>query len=355
MHDDFEPTLAPAPLGDAALRGRVQAALDAKTKPRGALGRLEALALQLALIQRSEAPALRQPQLVVFAADHGIAARGVSAYPAEVTRQMVLNFLAGGAAVSVLARQHGLALTVADCGVAAEFDAHPMLASLKVDGARHGSADSSRGPALSEAQCRAAIVQGRRLVAALPGNALLLGEMGIANSSAAALLMARLTGEPLAACAGRGTGLDDAGLARKHAVLNAALAANAGANAPLQALAALGGLEIAAMVGAVQQAAADGRVIVVDGFITTAAVAVAAALQAGILAHCVFSHCSQETGHAPWLRHLGVRALLDLDLRLGEGSGAALAWPLLESACRVLAEMASFETAGVSRAGGGAA
>lgn len=346
---DFEPTLALPPAPAPALRERVQAAIDGKTKPLGALGRLEALALQLALIQGSDAPRLVQPQLVVFAADHGLAAQGVSAYPAEVTPQMVLNFLAGGAAVSVLARQHGLALTVADCGVAAEFEPHPLLVRLKVDGAERGSADASRGPAMSPAQCETAIAQGRQLVAALPGNALLLGEMGIGNTSAAALLMARLTGEPIEVCTGRGTGLDDAGLARKCEVLQRALDANAAASAPLAALAALGGLEIATMVGAVQQAAAQRRVVVVDGFITTAAVAVAAALQPAILASCVFSHRSQELGHRRWLQQLGVQPLLDLDLRLGEGSGAALAWPLLESACRILGEMASFESAGVSR------
>jgi nicotinate-nucleotide--dimethylbenzimidazole phosphoribosyltransferase len=186
-------------------------------------------------------------------------------------------------------------------------------------------------------------------VRSLPGTVLLLGEMGIANTSAAALLMARLTGEPLAHCVGRGTGLDDAALAHKRGVLQRALVRHAEARSPLQALAALGGLEIATMVGAVQQAAADGRVVLVDGFITTAAVAVAAALQPALLTHCVFAHCSQETGHARWLQHLGVRALLDLELRLGEGSGAALAWPLLASACQLLAEMASFESAGVSR------
>ncbi|HRO60031.1 MAG TPA: nicotinate-nucleotide--dimethylbenzimidazole phosphoribosyltransferase, partial [Burkholderiaceae bacterium] len=166
---------------------------------------------------------------------------------------------------------------------------------------------------------------------------------------AAALLMARLTGEPIEACAGRGTGLDDAGLLHKRSVLQRALDANAEARPPLQALAALGGLEVASMVGAIQQAAADGRVIVVDGFITTAAVAVATALQPALLTHCVFAHRSDEAGHARWLQLLGVRPLLDLELRLGEGSGAALAWPLLESACRVLAEMASFASAGVSR------
>ena len=349
MTETIQSTLPLAAFGDAALRNQVQAALDAKTKPRGALGRLEALALQLALIQNRAQPQLREPQLVVFAADHGIAAQGVSAYPAEVTRQMVLNFLSGGAAVSVLARQHGITVTVADCGVAAEFEPHASLVRLKVQGAERGTADASVGPAMSEAQCQAAIDQGRQLVTSLPGNVLLLGEMGIANSSAAALLMARLTGEALGVCAGRGTGLDNAGLAHKRAVLQRALDANARATTPRQALAALGGLEIASMVGALQQAAADGRVIVVDGFITTAAVAVASALQPALLQRCVFAHRSSETGHARWLQHLAVRPLLDLDLRLGEGSGAALAWPLLESACRVLAEMASFESAGVSR------
>lgn len=346
-------TLPPAPIGGDALRARVQRALDHKTKPQGSLGRLEALALQLALALRDEHPELKQPQLVVFAADHGIAVRGVSAYPAEVTRQMVLNFLNGGAAVSVLARQHRLALTVADCGVAHDFAPHPMLAALKVPGAEHGTADSTQAPAMTREQCLAALRHGRRLVSGLPGNVLLLGEMGIANTSAASLLMARLSGEPLHACVGRGTGLDDAGLERKRAVLQRALERHAHATAPLDALAALGGLEIAAMVGAVQQAAFDGRVIVVDGFITTAAVAVAAALAAAqrdaLLARCVFAHRSRESGHARWLQHLGVQPLLDLDLRLGEGTGAALAWPLLESACRVLNEMASFESAGVSR------
>jgi nicotinate-nucleotide--dimethylbenzimidazole phosphoribosyltransferase len=337
-----------APLNETALHSQVQRDLDEKTKPLGALGRLEALALQLALIQGRARPRLEQPQLVVCAADHGIAAQGVSAYPAEVTRQMVLNFLGGGAAVSVLARQHGLALTVVDCGVAHSFAPQPGLVIAKVDGAEHGTADASRGPAMALAQARQALRQGRALVHGLPGNVLLLGEMGIANTSAAALLMARLTGQALQCCVGRGTGLDDAGLARKQAVLQAALAANAGAVAPLDALAALGGLEIATLAGAALQAAAERRVVVVDGFITTAAVAVAHALAPAVLERCVFAHASAESGHAAWLAHLGVQPLLDLGLRLGEGSGAALAWPLLESACRILGEMASFASAGVS-------
>jgi nicotinate-nucleotide--dimethylbenzimidazole phosphoribosyltransferase len=349
MSHRFESTLPLAAGGSAALRARVQALIDGKTKPLGSLGRIESLALQLALALDSEQPRLLDPQLVVFAADHGIAAQGVSAYPAEVTPQMVLNMLAGGAAVSVLTRQHGIALTVADCGVAAEFDPQPMLRRTKVAGAERGSADASQGPAMSRALCEAAIASGRALLASLPGNVLLLGEMGIANTSAAALLMARLSGEPIEVCAGRGTGLDDAGLAHKRAVLQRALDLHAGAVQPLDALAALGGLEIATMVGAVQQAAAEGRVIVVDGFITTSAVAVAAALQPALLARCVFAHRSQEVGHTRWLQQLQAQPLLDLELRLGEGSGAALAWPLLQAACRLLAEMASFESAGVSR------
>ena len=334
-------------LNDPALAARVQHRIDHKTKPLGALGRLEALALQLALIQGSDAPALRAPQLVVFAADHGIAAQGVSAYPQAVTVQMVANMLAGGAAVSVLARQHGLALTVVDCGVAADLQPQPGLTVAKV---RAGTADSSLEAAMSAVECEAAMAHGADLLHGLPGNVLLLGEMGIANTSAAALLMARLTGLPIAHCTGRGTGLSDAGLAHKCAVLHRALTLHAQATSPLSTLAALGGLEIATMAGAVLAAAAERRVVVVDGFITTAAVAVAAALAPAVLQRCVFAHASSESGHAAWLARLSVRPLLELGLRLGEGSGAALVWPLLKSAELLLSQMASFGSAGVSEA-----
>jgi nicotinate-nucleotide--dimethylbenzimidazole phosphoribosyltransferase len=201
---------------------------------------------------------------------------------------------------------------------------------------------------MSRAQCAQAIAAGRAAVAERPGNALLLGEMGIGNSSAAALLTARLTGAPLDACVGRGTGLDDAGLAHKHAVLRRVLERHAGVQQPLQLLACLGGLEIAALVGALLQGAAERRVIVVDGYICSAALLVAARLAPALPSYCVFSHRSGEPGHQLVLRHFGAEPLLDLGLRLGEGSGAALAWPLLESACRLLREMASFDSAGVS-------
>jgi nicotinate-nucleotide--dimethylbenzimidazole phosphoribosyltransferase len=214
-----------------------------------------------------------------------------------------------------------------------------------------GSADSLQGPAMTAVQCAEAMANGARVAASLPGNAILLGEMGIGNTSAAALLMARLTGLAIEECAGRGTGLDDAAFARKLGVLRSALQRAPGAASPLAALADVGGLEIATMVGSILEATRLRRVIVVDGFICTAAVAVAIAIEPGVFAQCVFAHCSAESGHARWLERLGARALLNLDLRLGEGSGAALAWPLLESACRILAEMASFESAGVSKRG----
>ena len=340
----MNPTIA-----TAALRLRLQHRLDHKTKPLGSLGRIEALALQLGLILRTEQPVLMQPQMVVFAGDHGLAARGVSAYPSDVTWQMVDNFLAGGAAVSVLARQHGLALTVVDAGVRHDFAPLAGLLNRKI---APGTADALDGPAMSEAQCTQAVQAGRDVVRELPGNALLLGEMGIGNTSSAALLLARLTGEPIERCIGRGTGLDDSGLARKLSVLAAVLEAHPGVETPLQALAAFGGFEIAMLVGAVLQAVEDHRVVVVDGFITGAAVLVAQRLAeidgGSIVEGCVFAHRSDEAGHALMLRALGVKPLLDLGLRLGEGSGAALAWPLMESAARLLCEMASFESAGVA-------
>jgi nicotinate-nucleotide--dimethylbenzimidazole phosphoribosyltransferase len=338
-------------INEPSLARRLQYKLDNKTKPRGSLGRIEALALQIALVLGSETPELVQPQMVVFAGDHGLAARGVSAFPGDVTWQMVENFLAGGAAVSVLAHQHGLALTVVDCGVRHDFAARPGLVVRKI---APGTADSSAGAAMTMEQCERALANGREILRGLPGNAVLLGEMGIANTSAASLLLARLTGQDIALCVDAGTGLNTAGLARKRRILAEVLQLHAQAREPMQALAAFGGFEIATMAGAVLQAAQERRVIVVDGFIASSAVLVAKALAPHVTQRCVFSHRSGECGHALMLRHLGpdaqtpARALLDLGLRLGEGSGAALAWPLLVSACLLLRDMASFESAGVS-------
>ena len=334
-----------ASIADPVLQSRLQDCIDRKPKPTGALGRIERLALQLGLILRSEAPVLREPQALVFAADHGLAAQGVSAYPQEVTWQMVENMLAGGAAISVFARQMGIALTLVDAGVAHDFAPRAGLVARKI---AHGTQDASLGPAMSTAQCRDAIAAGREVVRGMPGNALLFGEMGIANTSSAALLLARLAGVPLADAVGRGTGLDDVGLVHKQAVLARTLALHADASAPLDALAAFGGFEIAMMVGAMLQAAHERRVIVVDGFIVGAAQLVARTLVPALHDYCVFSHLGAERGHVALLSALRAEPLLTLQLRLGEGSGAALCWPLIDAAARMLAEMSSFESAGVS-------
>ena len=330
---------------DAALAQKLQHKIDHKTKPMGALGQLESLALQLGLIQRSETLKLDQPQLVVFAADHGIAAEGVSAFPQAVTVQMVSNMLAGGAAINVLARQHGFALHVVDAGVAGEIADHPQLIKRKI---APGTANLAYCPAMSAEQCVAALHGGTQVIKSLPGNTVAFGEMGIANTSAAALLLHRLAGVSIEDATGRGTGLTDPQLAHKQSVLTKAAALHAHARAPLDALAALGGLEIAMMVGAMLQSAHERRVLLIDGFIAGSAALVACAVAPAAQDYMVFCHRSAERGHQALLNHLKVTALLDLGLRLGEGTGALLAWPLVQSAALLMNEMASFESAGVS-------
>ena len=332
---------------DASLQTRLRHKIDHKTKPLGALGLLEDLALQLGLIQRSESPVLQQPQMVVFAGDHGIAAEGVSAFPQGVTVQMVGNMLAGGAAINVFARQHGFALQVVDAGVAAELSAHPQLQQRKI---AMGTKNICNGPAMSRLEAQAALTAGMDIMQALPGNVVAFGEMGIANTSPAALLLARLTGASIKDATGRGTGLDDAQLRHKQNVLTRALARHP-AMQPLDAvgeLAALGGFEIAMMAGAMLQAASERRVVLVDGFIAGAAALIAQALAPQVRDYLVFCHRSAETGHRLLLAYLQAEPLLELDLRLGEGTGALLAWPLVQSAANFLNEMASFESAGVS-------
>lgn len=335
-----------ADITDATLAAELQHRIDNKTKPSGSLGRIEALAVRIGAILGTASPVLEQPQMLVCAGDHGLAARGTSAFPSDVTWQMVENFLSGGAAVSVLARQHGIGLTVVDCGMRRELPARPGLVVARVG---PGTRDALDGPAMNRTECAQAIAQGRAVVRGLPGNALLLGEMGIGNTSAASLLLARLAGLDVAEVTGAGTGLDAEGVQRKIGILRAVLARHPSATTPLLALAAFGGFEIATLVGAVIEAALQRRVVVVDGFIASSAVLVASALEPHVLQRCVFAHRSGERGHALMLAHLKAEPLLDLGLRLGEGSGAALAWPLLQSACVILREMASFEAAGVSR------
>ena len=333
------------PIESIPLKAQVRSMLDAKTKPRGSLGRLEDIGVRIGSILNTETPSLILPQMLVCAGDHGIARHGVSAFPSDVTWQMVQNFLSGGAAVSVLTRQHGIGLTVVDCGVRHGFESQPGLLIRRIG---DGTNDMLFDPAMDYAQCEKAISNGMEILSALPGNALLLGEMGIGNTSSAALLMSRFTGLDIDLCTGAGTGLSAEGLKAKVEILKRVLILHPPSEDPLRELANLGGFEIATLVGAILQAARENRVIVVDGFITSAAVLVANRIADGVLDRCVFSHCSNERGHAAMLAAMGVKPILALGLRLGEGSGAALAWPLLVSACKILSEMASFTSAGVS-------
>ena len=334
------------PISNSNLSKDLQSKLDNKTKPIGALGRLENLALRIGLILGNKNPELIQPQMLVCAADHGLTAEGISAYPSDVTWQMVENFLAGGAAVSVLSKQNNISLNVVDCGVRHDFSPREGLIIQKVS---NGTANSLYEPAMSNEECQKAMNNGMNITLNLPGNALLIGEMGIGNSSAAAMLLSRLTDNDIGSCTGSGTGMFGDDLKTKTVILEKVLKKHKDAKEPLDALAAFGGLEIATLAGAVIQAASERRVIVVDGFIASSAVLVASKIEPAVLDYCIFSHRSDEQGHSLMLRGMGADPLLDLKLRLGEGSGAALAWPLLMSACTILRDMASFEAAGVSR------
>jgi nicotinate-nucleotide--dimethylbenzimidazole phosphoribosyltransferase len=334
-----------APIAHAELAARLERAIATKTKPPGSLGRLEALALQAGLVQQSVTPAVRAPALGVFAGDHGVVEEGISAYPQSVTWQMVENFLAGGAAINVFARQSGCALQVVDAGVNHAFGERAALLDRKVG---HGTANFAHGPAMSTQECEAALAHGMQIAAALEGNVLGFGEMGIGNTTAAAAIMHKITGVPVAECVGAGTGLDAAGIVHKQRVIEAAVALHAPVTGPLDILATFGGFEIAMMAGAMLGAAERRMLLLIDGFIVTSALLVAARLQPAILDYCVFSHCSDEHGHQRMLDHLGARPLLNLGLRLGEGTGCALALPLLASALAFLREMATFESAQVS-------
>jgi len=323
---------------------------DDLTKPPGSLGRLEELAVHLAGIRGRDAAPLGPCAMLVCAGDHGVVAQGVSAYPAEVTAQMVANFLGGGAAICVLARLAGARLLVLDAGVAADLPAHPQLLGLKV---RRGTADITREPAMTPGEARAAIEAGMAAALRLGDQgveALVVGDMGIGNTTAASAMVAAVTGAPASAVCGRGTGLDDAGLARKVAAVDAALRRAALGPDPdgLRLLAELGGLEIAAIAGAVLAAAARRMVVLLDGHPATAGALAAALLAPRVADYCIAGHRSAERGHVLALARLGLVPLLDLELRLGEGTGAALALGLVMAAARLPAEMATFSSASVS-------
>ena len=328
-----------------ALDDAIRHAIDSKTKPLGALGAVETLAARIARIQGTLTPSLHRCRLTLFAGDHGIAHEGVSAYPQAVTRQMVANFLAGGAAANVFARANGVELRVVDAGVAGDPIDAPGLVSRRIAA---GTRNSAMEPAMTEEQCDAALRAGDELGASGATDAAAFGEMGIANTSSAALVAHKLTGARLDALIGRGTGLDDDGLARKHAVLARAAVRTVEQLDGNGALREYGGFEIAMMAGAMIGAARAGAVVLVDGFIASVAALAAVEIAPTLRDYLVFAHRSAEPGHRTVLDAMDARPLLELDMRLGEGTGALLAWPALKCAAAMMSEMASFESAGVS-------
>lgn len=327
---------------------RVQQAIDMKTKPPGSLGALERLALQMAVAQKTDNPLADPARLLLFAGDHGLVEEGVSAWPSEVTSQMVLNFLAGGAAANVFAKSNGLDISVVDAGVMADLPDHPDLYRVNI---RKGTRNALKENALTLEEVSAAIVFGEELASdevSVGTKVIALGEMGIGNTSSAALLAHAIEGIDLQILTGPGAGLDGEGVNKKLEILKQAAARRPGRLDPMDALCAFGGLEIACMVGALIGAAQSNAVVLVDGFIATAAALCALKMHPELAGNVVYAHKSKEPGHVAMLQALDAQPLLDLELRLGEGSGALLAFPLLRSACAMLNEMATFESANVS-------
>ncbi len=322
---------------DAALEPLLRAQLDGKAKPPGSLGRIEDLAVRIGLIQGRLDPRIARTDLYVFAGDHGLTNEGVSAYPSSVTAAMVGLYLSGRSSVSAFAKATGVGVHVVDAGVDADLPSHPDLIAAKI---RRGTRNAAREAAMTQDEALAAIAKGFDIARAADGvDVIALGEMGIGNTSSAALIMHRLAPAPLDDCIGQGTGHGAEGMARKRAGI-ARAAQRSDAVEPLDVLAQFGGYEIAMMAGAVLGAASMRRVALIDGFISTAAALVAVRLVPAALDYCVFAHGSAERGHASMLKALGARPLLDLDLRLGEGTGAALAAPLLVAAANLLTDVA---------------
>lgn len=340
---------------DAAYLRRAQQRLDSLTKPLGSLGQLEAVAAQYVAWREEADPRIYAKAVYVFAGDHGITDEGVSAYPSEVTPQMVRNFLNGGAAINVLARQTNSDVVVVDVGVDTEFDGKPPLLHRKV---RRGTRNFAREAAMTREELNAAIRVGMELAgdASAQGRTLVaLGEMGIGNTSSATAITAALTGDPVSGLTGLGTGIEQQRREHKAAVIEKALRLHFGdypstKPEPLEVLRCVGGLEIAAITGAVLGAAAHRIPVVIDGFICTAGAAVACAIAPNARAGIIAGHLSHEPGHRVLLESMGVKPVLQLDMRLGEGTGAVLTFPLIEAAVRIYNEMATFQSAGVSQA-----
>ncbi len=334
---------------NTALMQQAQARLDCLTKPQGSLGRLEALAKQIVGITGCLTPQATQKVIITMAGDHGVVEEGVSAYPQAVTAQMVQNFLRGGAGINVLARHVGARVIVVDMGVATALPPHPALIVKKIG---PGTRNMAQGPAMTRQEAARALDAGRQIAAqAIEQGAHIIGtgDMGIGNTTPSSAIAAVITRQPVRAVTGHGTGVDEETYAKKMAVIQRAIEVNAPDPAdPLDVLAKVGGFEIAGLVGVILGAAEARRPVVIDGFISGAAALIAAALEPTVTPSLVASHLSQEPGHRVMLEHLGLQPILDLDLRLGEGTGAALAMFIVEAACKILNEMATFTEANVS-------
>ena len=327
---------------------QLQHKIDFKTKPIGSLGMLEQLAVKIGCIQNTLSPELKKPTIMVFAGDHGIALDGVSPYPQEVTWQMVANFMAGGAAINVFGRQNGIDIKIVDAGVNYDFDKEWNVIDAKI---AHGTKSYLNNPAMSQEQFTKALNKGAKLVQNIHENGTNIigfGEMGIANTSSAAILLHLLAKIDLKECVGRGTGWDDEGLKRKYEILKSAVENYNGNQSVENIFAHFGGFEIVMIAGAMLKAAELKMIIMVDGFIISSALLAASKMNPKVLEYCIFTHKSNENGHKYMLEHLQANAILDLGMRLGEGTGAAVAYPIIESAVNFLNQMASFEDAGVS-------
>ncbi|WP_281615745.1 nicotinate-nucleotide--dimethylbenzimidazole phosphoribosyltransferase [Flammeovirga sp. SubArs3] len=327
---------------------QLQQKIDLKTKPLGALGMLEKLAFQIGKIQNTLTPKLSKPSLVVFAGDHGIAKSGVSAYPQEVTFQMVLNFLNGGAAVNVFSQQNHFDLKIVDAGVNFDFEVNDQLKNAKVG---KGTKNFLEEKAMSKEEFEACLQNGKAIVKEMAqkgSNVIGFGEMGIGNTSSSAMIMSSLIDLPLEKCVGRGTGVDDEQLKNKIDILQKAKDFHGSINSAEEVMATFGGFEMAQMCGAMLEAYEQNMIILVDGFIASNTFLVAYKMNPAIIQNAIFCHLSNESGHKVLLDELNVSPILNLGMRLGEGTGCTVAYPIIESAVNFLNEMASFESAGVS-------
>ncbi len=352
MSDILSRTIANIRPLDKTSMAKAKERQDILTKPTGSLGRLEELSIQIAGIQGKPIPQITQKAVIVMAADHGVAVRGTSAYPQEVTSQMVLNFLHGGAGINVISRQVGARVIIVDMGVAGRLDSNLGLISRKIAA---GTQDMSKGPAMTLAQATQALEVGIEIVTHEIKKGLDIvatGDMGIGNTTASSAICAVMAGKTIGEVTGRGTGLDDKQLQHKIKIINEAITLNRpDSSKPLEVLAKVGGFEIGGLAGVILGAASHRIPVVIDGFISGAAALISAGLCPQVKDYMIAGHCSVEPGHKLLLKHLGLRPLLDLEMRLGEGTGAALAISIAETSIRILTEMATFSEAGVSDKG----